>query len=51
MAFIPLTLLHSTLSLAQDEDQAAEIFSTVFVVVWLGSFFVTMNAALLGGKM
>lgn len=35
----------------QSPNQASYAFSIVFAVVWLGSFIVTLNALLLGGKM
>mmetsp|Transcript_23378 Transcript_23378/g.37423 ORF Transcript_23378/g.37423 Transcript_23378/m.37423 type:complete len:199 (+) Transcript_23378:580-1176(+) len=35
---------------ANDDADASLIFSAVFVIVWLGAAVVTVNAALLGGK-
>mmetsp|Transcript_6089 Transcript_6089/g.10955 ORF Transcript_6089/g.10955 Transcript_6089/m.10955 type:complete len:232 (-) Transcript_6089:57-752(-) len=32
-------------------DQASTVFSIVFIVVWLGSFLITINARLLGAKL
>lgn len=49
----PLVLcltLAVSLSWSAADDQATLIFSAVFVIVWLGSGFVTANAALLGGQ-
>lgn len=43
-------LLASTLSWDVKEDQAALVFAAVFVIVWCGAGIVTVNAALLGGK-
>lgn len=43
-------LLASTLSLTAKEDQTALVFAAVFVIVWCGAAVVTLNAALLGGK-
>lgn len=31
-------------------EQSLQIFTGVFVIVWLGSVVVTLNAKLLGGK-
>ena len=33
------------------DDQTALVFAAVFVIVWVGAGVVTLNAALLGGKM
>jgi len=46
--FLCLTLA-TTLSLTAREDQAALVFGSVFVIVWVGAGIVTINAALLGG--
>lgn len=35
---------------AAPADQSLPIFTGVFVIVWLGSVVVTLNAKLLGGK-
>lgn len=43
-------VLAVSLSWTAKDNQAAELFAAVFVIVWLGSGFVTLNAALLGGK-
>lgn len=43
-------LLACTLSLTAQEDQTALVFASVFVIVWCGAAVVTLNAALLGGK-
>jgi len=43
--------LATTLSLTAPNDQAALVFAAVFVIVWVGAFFVTINALLLGGNM
>lgn len=40
-----------TLSWDVKEDQKALVFAAVFVIVWCGAGIVTVNAALLGGKM
>ena len=42
--------LSLSLSLNASENQSALVFATVFVLVWVGSAVVTLNAALLGGK-
>lgn len=44
-------LLASTLSFTAKENQAALVFAAVFVIVWCGAGVVTINAALLGGKL
>lgn len=38
------------LSAAAPAEQSLPIFTGVFVIVWLGSVVVTLNAKLLGGK-
>lgn len=43
-------LLACTLSLTAQEEQTALVFASVFVIVWCGAAVVTLNAALLGGK-
>jgi hypothetical protein len=43
-------LLASTLSMTAKEEQTALVFAAVFVIVWCGAAVVTLNAALLGGK-
>ncbi len=43
-------LLASTLSLSATGPQAALIFAAVFVLVWAGAGVITLNAALLGGR-
>jgi len=43
-------LLATTLSFKAADDQAALMFAAVFVIVWMGAFFVTINAALLGAQ-
>jgi len=35
---------------AAPAEQSLQIFTGVFVIVWLGSVVVTLNAKLLGGK-
>eukprot|EP00483_Globobulimina_turgida_P001880 UN01882 len=35
---------------ASDDEDSALVFTAVFVIVWVGAAIVTMNAALLGGK-
>jgi len=42
--------IYRSLSLSAAEDQTALTFATVFVIVWCGAGIVTVNAALLGGK-
>jgi len=42
-------ILASVLTLAAG-NQATLIFTTVFIIVWLGSTIITVNAILLGGK-
>lgn len=39
-----------TLSQIAPHDQRALVFSAVFVVIWFGSVFITLNASLLGGN-
>ena len=39
------------LSLRAPTKQTAHVFTTVFVVMWIGSFVVTINAQLLGANM
>lgn len=41
--------LATTLSISSS-SQAAIIFAAVFVIVWVGAGFITLNAALLGGN-
>lgn len=43
-------LLACTLSFTAQEEQTALVFASVFVIVWCGAAVVTLNAALLGGK-
>lgn len=43
-------VLASTLAAAAPDDQQSVIFSLVFVIIWLGAAVVTLNAALLGGR-
>jgi len=43
-------ILAIILSTKAPSDQSALIFASVFVIVWAGSFIVTLNALLLGGK-
>mmetsp|Transcript_41637 Transcript_41637/g.36832 ORF Transcript_41637/g.36832 Transcript_41637/m.36832 type:complete len:204 (+) Transcript_41637:149-760(+) len=35
---------------ASDDEDSALVFTAVFVIVWVGAAIVTVNAALLGGK-
>ncbi|KAI8143614.1 Yip1 domain-containing protein [Fennellomyces sp. T-0311] len=42
-------VLAITLSTQASSDQSVQIFTGVFVIVWLGSAVVTLNAKLLGG--
>jgi len=49
--FILMGLMFSSLSWGADQGQSAIIFSAVFVIVWVGSAVVTINASLLGGHM
>eukprot|EP01132_Coremiostelium_polycephalum_P006620 gene6620-8191_t len=39
------------LSTSAQDTQKALVFAIVFVVIWLGAVFVTINAQLLGGKL
>lgn len=43
-------MLASTLSITAKKDQTALVFTSVIVIVWFGAAVVTLNAALLGGK-
>jgi hypothetical protein len=43
-------LLALTLGSSAQEDQSGLVFAAVFVVVWLGSGVVTLNASFLGAK-
>ncbi|CAD8132789.1 unnamed protein product [Paramecium octaurelia] len=43
-------MLALTLSLSGNNDDGPGIFATIFVLIWVGSFVVTLNAQLLGGK-
>jgi hypothetical protein len=40
----------SLFSRSAPAEQSLQIFTGVFVIVWLGSVVVTLNAKLLGGK-
>lgn len=42
--------LATALTAKAAEDQTALVFAAVFVIVWMGAGVVTLNAALLGGK-
>merc|ERR1711934_258215 len=44
-------LLSIVLSINAPDDQKALVFAAVFVIVWLGSAIVTVNALLLGGSL
>ena len=44
-------LLSIILSFNAPDDQKALVFAAVFVIVWLGSAIVTVNALLLGGNL
>jgi hypothetical protein len=44
-------MLALVLSSASSEDQRGVVFSAVFVVIWLGSAFVTINAKFLGSSL
>jgi len=44
-------LLSIILSMNAPDDQKALVFAAVFVIVWLGSAIVTVNALLLGGNL
>lgn len=39
------------LSITAPTDQAAVVFTGVFVIIWCGAGVVTLNASLLGGKL
>lgn len=43
-------VLAMTLGAAASEEQSGLVFAAVFVLVWLGSGFVTLNASFLGAK-
>jgi hypothetical protein len=43
-------LLAISLSWSSSSKQSASIFAAVFVIVWIGAGVVTLNAALLGGR-
>lgn len=43
-------VLAMTLGYSASEDQSGLVFAAVFVLVWLGSGFVTLNASFLGAK-
>ncbi|KAL7748378.1 hypothetical protein RI367_006340 [Sorochytrium milnesiophthora] len=43
--------LSITLSFRAPADQTAEVFTSIFVIVWCGAAVVTINSKLLGGKM
>jgi len=43
-------ILAATLSWTAKEDQSVLVFTSIFVIVWVGSAVVTLNAALLGAK-
>ena len=43
-------VLSVSMSLGAKDDQKALVFAAVFVIVWCGAAVVTLNAALLGGK-
>ena len=45
--FVPCRIL----SWNAPEEQKALVFAAVFVIVWLGSAVVTLNALLLGGNL
>lgn len=49
----PLSLccLHRILSWNAPNDQKALVFASVFVIVWVGSAVITVNALLLGGSL
>lgn len=38
------------LSQTASNEQKAMVFTTVFVIVWVGSIVITINTLLLGGK-
>ncbi len=38
------------LSLHAQDNQSSTVFSAVFIIVWLGSGVVTLNAKVLGGN-
>lgn len=46
----PLSLMSACTRPTAPADQSLPIFTGVFVIVWLGSVVVTLNAKLLGGK-
>jgi hypothetical protein len=44
-------ILATTLGTAAGADQSGLVFTAIFVIVWLGSGFVTLNAQFLGGTL
>ena len=44
-------LLACTMSFGSSDEDSALVFTAVFMIVWCGAIVVTLNAALLGGKM
>jgi hypothetical protein len=40
-----------SLSWSAPDDQTSVVFAAVFVIFWCGAAVVTLNGALLGGKM
>jgi len=48
---ITQTVSHSSLSVVAPTNQSAQVFTGIFVLVWLGSVVVTVNGKLLGSKM
>lgn len=42
-------MLALTISISTDKKEDV-VFSTIFVIIWIGSGVVTLNAKLLGGK-
>ncbi|KAI8848732.1 hypothetical protein BC829DRAFT_425436 [Chytridium lagenaria] len=44
-------VLSIRLALTAPSDQASQVFTTIFVIVWFGAGVVTVNSQLLGGKL
>ena len=44
-------LLACSMSFGSSDDDSSLVFTAVFMIVWCGAIVVTLNAALLGGKM
>lgn len=47
---LPCFVISSVLSTRAQADQKITVFTWIFIIVWLGSAVVTVNAKLLGGR-